>query len=188
MLHTIGRIEDASHGATPCVAERVEKHAFTLLFDRLHLREESILIDDAFIQRPRVLSHSDRGERAKQFSQIRCVIPWLADGERWILRIDLYRCRIYRCLLSHFRQQKSHEAVNRSARTASKRHTDPRRVLAKKQGKPRIANLQRTADDTKRKRELLRTFKDARQSTCDMRERITATAFTCELFCPRTER
>ena len=62
MLHAVSGIEHARDHATPGMIERAEEHRFALLLNVTGLRQKRRLIDCAFVQRPGVFGHPQRGE------------------------------------------------------------------------------------------------------------------------------
>ena len=89
VLHTVRRVEDARDHALPGVVERAEEHGLALVLDQLRLLQETGLIDRAFVQRPRVLGHAERGERAEQFREVNGVVTRMTDRQCGIFGVDL---------------------------------------------------------------------------------------------------
>src|SRR5208282_1601609 len=110
--------------------------------------------DNALVQGPRILSHTQGGIGAEQLGEIGGVIRRVADRQRRFFRVDLNRRNVKRKMGTGLGRQKPRNAVYLDAQARLELQPYPRRVGSRHQRVRDILNIEYRAvsldSDTKR--------------------------------------
>src|SRR5581483_10754384 len=129
VLHAVGGVEHAGAEALLGLLKGIEKHALAILMIGIALRQESLIVENFFVQRPSVFRQSQSGVRSKEFCQVNGVRYWMRDGQIGPARIDVYGSNVDLDLGRNFLQVKAADAMRAEAHSGLEFDRNPLRVI-----------------------------------------------------------
>ena len=129
VLHAICSVEDACAQALRSFFQCVEEHALAVFVIAVALRQECVVVEHFFVQRPGILRQTESRVRTKKLCQVNRICYGMRNWQVGMSGIDVHRRNVHLNLGRDLFQIEAANATGRESHARLEFHRNPLRVL-----------------------------------------------------------